>query len=277
MTTVEHWCYHQWVEEEIWSQHTDPAASRTPCSFPLWILCFMPLSKDCSENRFILVLPGAPAWTNTSQAAVKCVCIYIILLFSVWGSLKGLTAILLPVKVCGVETFSPPDVLVAQSCLCSTSCASGGMKETGPDVWNRFRSWEGRDAAFIVSSLPFLSKQNKRFCFLPFTNKVTCRSKCPRGSVLHWLEGNQLPCVGFKLPKVVLSQANFTYISICLSPFPASLCLIWRLVGKLLVRRGLALGLWRGWEARGRDARRAVGRVEKHCGPVAQELVLGVS
>lgn len=62
------------MEEEIWSQLTDPAASRTPCSFPLWILCFMPLSKDCRENRFILVLPGA--------AVSVCLYIYYLIIFS---------------------------------------------------------------------------------------------------------------------------------------------------------------------------------------------------
>lgn len=71
------------------------------------------------------------------------------------------------------------------------------MKETGTS------SEAGKD--WVQCSLfhlrPFLSKPNERFCFLPLTNKVTCRSKCPRGSVL-WLEGNQLPCAGLS-PEVL--------------------------------------------------------------------------
>lgn len=53
----------------------------------------------------------------------------------------------------------------------------------------------------FISDL-FISKLNRRFCFLPLTNGVSCRSGCPRGSAL-WLEGNQLLCAGVQLPKMV--------------------------------------------------------------------------
>lgn len=134
----------------------------------------------------------------------------------------------LPAKVCGVGTSSPPDVLEAQRC-------EGIWPRCLEPVQKLGRT--GCSIRGFVSDL-CLSKLNGRFCFLPLTNEVSCRSGWPRGSAL-WLEGNQLLCAGFKLPQVLWNQANSMCILICLSPcLPA--CVWYR---KLLVRRGLALGM----------------------------------